>query len=147
MVSDSERMSHHPGSVDSDFPAARNSLLWFAVLGGPAAWSVDHLVSFFLHQSYCAAVTSHQLIPFRAPRLWMLLVGIVTGAVAVLAALAALRAMRAVGSDSGRDGTSLDRRRFMAHAGLIMSVLFLYGIVLITSGIAFVDPSVCTLGS
>src|SRR5207248_1997954 len=43
-----------------------------------------------------------------------------------------------VGADTGWDGTAFDGRRFMAISGMLMSILFLFGIVLPWISVLFV---------
>jgi len=62
--------------------------------------------------------------------------------VALLAGVTAWRALGALGLDNGGNGTVTDQRRFMAHAGLILSALFFYGIVLRFITVFFLHPCV-----
>jgi hypothetical protein len=127
--------------------SARNALLWYAVLGGPAAWTVDELASLIVHQSWCAAATSRQPIPFPAPVVWLALIGLVGAGATGVAGWVAWRAVRDLGPDTGRGETDLDRRRFMAHAGIIMSILFFFAIAMRWVAPLFVSASICNRGA
>lgn len=127
--------------------APRDAALWFALLGAPAAWSVDALAAFALHQSYCAALVSHRFVPFSGVGVWMTLVGVLMLTVAAGGVYIGFRARRALGSDTGRGSTHSDRRRFMAEWGFIGSGLFLFGIVLRTAAVFFVSADICRVGS
>lgn len=137
-----------PREPRTDYPsAARDALLWFAILGGPVAWTIDSLAAVFLEESWCAGATTHREAAFGGIFPLLIVIGILMAAGAVTAGLVGWRAMDAVGMDTGRDGTAHDRRRFMAHAGTLISMLFLFGIVLRWIAVFFVDPRICTLGS
>ncbi len=109
---------------------ASNRALWFGVLAPPAAWSTDLLTSIATHQDFCAAFVGHVFKPWGSLTLLLSMSGIVALLVAVSAGVVAWRAHAAIGSDDGRGNTDIDRRRFMARAGLIASALFSYGIFL-----------------
>jgi hypothetical protein len=133
--------------VDAPPSSARDALLWFAVLGAPAFWTVDELAALFWHSAWCGAATTRGEVPFSGEWGGLLLIGLVCMAGAVLAGLTGLRAVRVMGHDTGRDGTITDRRRFMGHAGMIISVLFTFGILLRLVAIFFVDYRICDRGS
>ncbi len=122
--------------------------LWFGLAGAPVAWSINEVADAALvsHNCYPAAV------PLSAPLVGALsaivmVVSIVAIVVAVMALVTALRSWKAVREVPGNDaGGSLigpppgGRSRFMARAGIAVSVLFLGGIVLQTLAIAMVRP-------
>lgn len=112
--------------------------LWFGIFGAPAAWSVDEILSTYLHEGACARVLEP---PGTAPVL-LGLAGVVLGGVAAFAAWTAWRSLRALGIDDGENGTVLDQRRFMAHAGVILGALFTFGIVLRVITVLFLRPCV-----
>lgn len=127
--------------------APSRALLLLGVFGAPAAWSVDALAAFFLHQSYCAGRVDPTLVTFGGVGIWLSLVGLITTSCAVWSGVTAWRSVRLLGRDTGRNGTRLDRRRFMAQFGLVVSGLFLFGILMRWSTILFVSPLICTMGS
>ncbi len=127
--------------------SASNTLLWFAVLGPPAFWTLDELAALFWHSAWCGAATTFREVPFSGEWVGLLIIGVVCIAGSILAGLMGLRVVRAMGQDTGRDGTATDRRRFMGYAGMIMSVLFTFGILLRLIAIFFVDYRICERGS
>lgn len=131
--------------------AATNGTLWFALFAPPAAWTADELVSISVHYDYCAALTGHTFVPFKGTTAVLIVVGLVMLAVSISAGLLGWRAHSALNrgradaerSDTGRGDTDQDRRRFMAHAALILSALFSYGIILRWITVFFITPSHC----
>jgi hypothetical protein len=122
---------------------ASDGALWFAVLAPPAAWSVDHLASVALHHDYCAALLGRTFRAWRGVGVLLVVVGLVCLAVSLWAGLVAWRARAALGDDTGRGDTDVDRRRFMAHAGLVTCFLFTFGIVLRVVTVFFIGPDHC----
>lgn len=112
--------------------------LWFGIVGAPAAWSVDDVLSTWMHEGACARVLGHAS---TAPVL-LVIGGLGLGAIAVFAGVTAWRSLVSLGLDNGRNGTITDQRRFMAHAGVILSAIFSYGIVLRFITVFFLHPCV-----
>ncbi|MGH9419353.1 MAG: hypothetical protein ACRD3J_05205 [Thermoanaerobaculia bacterium] len=109
---------------------AGNGVLWIGMFLPPAAWATDLLVSIAAHHDYCAALVGHTFQPWSSISILLVLLGIVMLAACLGGGFAAWRAHTTVGSDDGRGNTDIDRRRFMARAGILSSALFSYGIVL-----------------
>jgi hypothetical protein len=93
-------------------------LQWYALLGGALAWTVEHVLGYFVSDGGCSRLVAHA-------GLWG---GLLTGfgVVAVVAAQAAAvvvyRATSGVGHDApGPEG----RLHFFAVAALVGNVLFL----------------------
>ena len=114
--------------TDAALPV-RTGTLWFALLGGPAAWTIHLLASYPLVPLACSLQTTTPL-------------NLVTAGTALLALAAGLtgwRAWRRLRSDRTAEGGTntadddiLDARgraRFMAVAGSILAVFFTYVIV------------------
>ena len=126
-------------------------LLWFGLFGGPASWSIQLLVNYSLAAHFCYP----RNVPLSTPTfggLWMTLI-----AVSVLMSLTALAAGAAAASiwRKTREGTSgthesvmgsdAARVRFMAYAGMLVSGLFLFA-VLMSAFPLFIVP-VCSYGA
>lgn len=111
-------------------PAASDRTLWFAVLAAPFAWAVDELTAIALHHDYCAALSGRTFRPWGGISVLLTIWGILMLAIALAGTAAAWRANASIGSDTGAGNTDLDRRRFMARAGLLTGALFSYAIVL-----------------
>jgi hypothetical protein len=110
--------------------AAGDRVLWLGVLGPPAAWSVDTLTSIALHHDYCAALIGRTFRTGGGIGVLLTAFGLAMLTLALGGGVLAWRARASVGTDTGRGETDLDRRRFMARAGLLVCALFSYGIVL-----------------
>lgn len=110
--------------------------LWFGLFGAPLVWSLQILIGY--------AFDSHGCFPHRRPLatpvfswLWtlQLVVGLVCLAIALAAAVVAWRAWQSTYDERGGDHERLlevgeGRTRFMAFAGVLVSVLFALGVVL-----------------
>jgi hypothetical protein len=117
-----------------------NRALWFAVGGGPIAWSVDTLVAIAIDHDYCA----HGARPSGGPATAALIgVSLAAVIVTVLAGLTGWRTLTALGEDTGLGDTDVDRRRFMARFGLVISALMLFGILLRMITVLFLSPAAC----
>jgi hypothetical protein len=106
--------------------------LWFGALGGALAWTVHLLLSYALVAPACAA-----------GGVWMLhAVTVGTLAPTILAGLLSHRAWQRHRADpqTGVRGEKSGWRRFMALAGLVLSVLFGLAIVLEGLPAAILSP-------
>jgi hypothetical protein len=124
-------------SVRSDAQVSLPAL-WLGLFGAPLAWSIQELVSY--------SIVAHACYPSSEPKLmiampWLSIVGlIVSGVTLVLGGLTASVAhkswKRSGGAAGGERGHLLDhgegRIRFMALSGVVLSVLFLFSMVLNT---------------
>ena len=130
----------------------RNSVsigaLWFGLLGGPVAWTLQLFVDYPLVAHYCFPDAARRIEPMIDS---LHLLVIVTSAIALLVALLALttavRSWRASGasldnarSDSTDAAPPLGRVRFMAMGGILASSLTIVGIVLHGGFILMIAP-------
>ncbi len=122
---------------------ASDRTLWFAVFAPPVAWAVDALTCIALHHDYCAALTGRTFRPWSGIGLLLTLVGLLMLGLALAGGAAAWRAHASVGSDTGRGETDVDRRQFMARAGLLLCALFSYGLVLRLVAPLLIPPGWC----
>jgi len=111
-------------------PPVANVRLWAGVLLAPAAWTVAELLGYFLVARACD----------RDPPSGVAHAGITQGVVAVLLGVIAVAGLvlaisnlRSVGDVGDREmpgvPTARGRARFMSLAGVVMSSLFVLGIV------------------
>ena len=151
-MADQTRGSAHPAPARNE---VSQGLLWFGLIGGPAAWTVQTLVDL--------AVTSHgcypRLFPLEAPILSSLRAIVITVSLAALivcifAAFAAVRSWSQTrhehqgGSGAGEKHSNVaalletgeGRTRFLAYAGLLTSILFIITVLAHTVSIFIVGP-------
>ena len=125
-------MSPRDSSDHAAFARRGSAGLWFALLGGPAAWVVALTVSYFSVHEVCRTQT------ILAPRL----VSLATLIVAVAAALVARGIWTSV---DARPSTSPDRpverTRFLAQIGVLSGAVF--GLIIFLQIIATVLLSSC----
>ena len=117
--------------------------LWFAVFGPPVAWSVDLLASIAIHHDYCAALMGRTFRAWSGVGALLFVVGFAMLVVSLAGGLTSWRAHAAIGSDTGFGDTDLDRRRFMARAGLLACALFSFAIVLRLVAPLVLSPDFC----
>jgi hypothetical protein len=151
-MAEQPRRSAHPAPARHD---VSSGLLWFGLLGGPAAWTMQTLVDL--------ALTSHgcypRLFPLAAPMLAGLRGILVTVSFAALivcffAAFAAIRtwgqtrhehqASTGAGEKHGPGAALLEtgegRTRFLALSGLMTSIVFTIAVLAHTVSIFIVGP-------
>jgi hypothetical protein len=111
-------------------------LLWFGVFGAPFAWALQLIVDY--------AIVAHACFPdgvplsrpvFGGARAVSLGVSAVCLAIAIAAILVARRSLRLTSRAAGDSrqqvlGTGQGRARFMAMAGLIVSILFTFAVLM-----------------
>ena len=120
-------------------PAARAitpAALWFGLFGAPVAWSLQLLASYALVAHGCYPDAEPMTMPV-VPGLRTLVLGTGAAALAVafLAGGSAWRSWRATQQEheGGHEGlleAGEERTRFMALAGLLLSAVFVLGIIL-----------------
>jgi hypothetical protein len=118
-----------------------NGVLWFAIAGGPVAWSVDALAAVAIEYDYCAHGTRASGGGGITGAL--VVMGLLAASVAAVAGVTGWRQLRAAGDDTGLGDTLDDRRRFMARFAVGVSMLTLFGIVLRMITALFLSPSIC----
>jgi hypothetical protein len=140
-----------PGLVDGVHPSPHRArvgawAIWFGILGGPAAWSLQQLVnaSIFAHGCYPKDVPLLEPIWTNA-RSVGLTVEIIAIAMCVAAGLVSLRNWRRTRDEKQGSGHHLvesgdGRTRFMAMVGLICSALFLLAILFAVGFLSLVQP-------
>jgi hypothetical protein len=122
--------------------------LWFGLLGGPVAWTLQLLIDYPLVAHYCFPDAAPRTVPtIDSLRLLILVTSAIAIAVAVLALVTALRSWRASGgalddarTDSTDESPPVGRVRFMALGGILASGLTIVGIVLHGGFILLMSP-------
>jgi hypothetical protein len=122
----------------------RIGALWFGFVAGPLAWAVQELVGYGLAARACGA-QGPRPIPF-APALGMGEL-IVSGAALFLAtaglvtAVLSFRGATRNRSDGGESRDAGDERSaFMAMAGIITGLFFLFGVLMNAGGYFLIPP-------
>lgn len=118
-----------------------SSLLWFGILGGPAAWAVGLVSGYSLEEWFAcspATTTEGQVLGIGV-RVLGLVIPIAAGAVAAAAGLVAATCLRRIPSEP-RDHVT-QRAKWMAWAGIFNSVL--YGLAIVTTVAAPLLLDVC----
>jgi hypothetical protein len=89
--------------------------LWFGLLAAPLAWSLQELLGYGLSARACGAVTR---------------IGVAEMVVTLAAIVVAGSALLVSRSSSRRLGVEGGSDRFMAAGGTLVSVIFLFGILM-----------------
>jgi hypothetical protein len=129
--------------------------LWFGLFGAPAAWAIQLITDYALLAHFCYPRDTPLASPtFSGVRLVALLVSAGLLVVGVAALLVALRSWRRTrretsGTASGeqqqqREAADIGegRTRFMALAGILVSGIFVYGILM--AALPLLSMSACT---
>jgi hypothetical protein len=110
----------------------RSVALWFGVLGGPLAW-VGHLGgNYSLEEWFACSESAHhqgEILGVGVKTVSLLLNSAMV-AVAALSGLVAYGCWKKLQGQSGDEGDTLERARWMAFAGIVEGALFL-GIILL----------------
>lgn len=130
----------HPRSRELAHPAPARHLvgpaaLWFGLFGAPAVWSVQLMLGYALAAHACYPEMTPRLVPV-IPGLWALelVISLVALAIGAGAAVVAIRSWRAArprreAAEARLLEVAEGRVRFMALAGVLVSMLFLLGIL------------------
>jgi hypothetical protein len=120
--------------------------LWFGLFGAPAAWSVQLMLNYALVAHACFPAMSPRATPLYGA-LWVvqLVASIAAALVAVLAGITALRGWRRSREEHhGGHEVLLERgegrTRFMVVSGIMLSTIFLFGIVMSALPLFLVSP-------
>lgn len=123
----------HPAPAQGLVPLP---LLWFGVFGAPFAWAVQLIVNYAIvaHACFPDGVPLEQPVfsGARAVSLCVSAVCLLTAVAAILVARRSLERTQPPAGDAGERvlGTGRGRARFMAMAGLIVSILFTFGVLM-----------------
>jgi hypothetical protein len=112
--------------------------LWFGLLGGPIAWTLQLLVDYPLVAHFCFPDAAKRVVPtIDSLHLLVIIVSVLALALAGAALLTAIRSWRASGGEFGSARPTLTdaapppgRVRFMALGGILASSLTIIGIVI-----------------
>jgi hypothetical protein len=118
------------------------ALMWFALLGAPAAWTLQHVTGYALTEAACGRAGSGWDVPVDGATA---AVTAAAAAVAVLAGLSALRLWRdtrpAEGVGGAEEAPPRGRVHFLATVGMAIAPLFLA--IILMSGLAAIVLANC----
>ena len=112
--------------------------LWFGLLGGPVAWTLQLLIDYPLVAHYCFPDAAKRVVPtIDSLHLLVSIVSLLALGVAIAALVTANRSWRESGGAFGSERSELTegapppgRVRFMSLAGILASGLTIVGIVI-----------------
>ena len=133
-------------------PAPRRDIvstgvLWFGIFGAPAAWALQTIVNYGLVSHFCFPGTMPRRTPtFDALRGTGIAVSIVVIVVALVALATAFRSWRATRHGHDAEHHELlevgeGRARFMAFAGILLSAVFLFAVLM--NAVPLVTNAMC----
>jgi hypothetical protein len=111
------RVPHSPASP----------LLWYAVLGAPAAWGAQFAISYWVTEAKCSVAGERWGVSVEA---WVIALTVVATAVALGGWLIALGLFQATESDDLDSAPPGGRTRFLAAVGLAIAPIFIAIILL-----------------
>jgi hypothetical protein len=119
-------------------------LLWFGLLGAPAAWTAQFLVGYWLSEVGCSRGGDSGL----AVDGWTIAATAVAAVLALLAELCAIRTFRATRGVRGVGGSDepppKGRVHFLAVVGIVIAPLFFF--IIVMSGVGVVVLEDCHQG-
>jgi hypothetical protein len=144
------RVPEHPATHRGTVPMP---LLWFGLFGAALAWALQLLSNYWLFSHFCYPTVSPRATPtFGGVRLVGIVVSGVLLLVAVAALLTALRTWKRTREEAHRHRAARQRveaaevgegrTRFMAMAGVLVSGIFVYGLVMNAMPLLFMP--ICT---
>ncbi len=120
-----------------------SALLWFGVLAGPAAWSIEIIVGYGVEEIACSAGTVGEEIEGISVEPIIVLLTLFLGAIAAAAGLVAFGCLRRV--RASRDAAADGRAEWMAIAGIVTSAIF--AILILVNLFSVVFLGVCEVPS
>lgn len=127
------RSFRHPAPRAGTVPISR---LWLGIFGGPAAWAAQTIIDYALVSHFCYPDDAPLAAPsFHAVRGMSVLVSAVMLLVVLLSLVTAYRSWSATRHGHENEHHELlevgeGRARFMAFAGLLLSLVFLFAVVM-----------------
>lgn len=112
--------------------------LWIPLFAGPVLWSLSEIVLYPVSAQGCfTGMVPPAVVPAATGARWFNGIWVIASIVlAALAVLLAVRSFRKAREGNGAADAVLVRVRFMSYAGLIVSAVFLYAVVINGLGIA-----------
>lgn len=114
-------------------------LVWFGVVGAPAAWVTQFLAGFALSEAACNPPGSERTLSLELIVTLLTCAAVAVALLAAAAALAVFRATRTAGEEEA-SAPPAGRVHFLATVGLIVAPMMLAIIVLNGIGLIVLDP-------
>lgn len=125
----SESMSAHERGIERLPVGAKR--LWIGVLAAPAAWVLMEIVGYYLAARSCEPGTSGiPLLGTSNARVTQVVIDAIAIVIALIGLGTAFRSWRALPQPDRSAAPELGRAQFMAFVGVLVSALFIGGIVL-----------------
>jgi hypothetical protein len=102
-----------------------NALVWFGVLGGPAAWAMQFLFGMQFGLARCESPDARFQFPVHTISVVLAATGVVIGVLAELTAVAVFRAIRGPDDLPQAPEVTAGRLRFLAAVGMTVNPLTL----------------------
>jgi hypothetical protein len=116
-------------------------LAWFGLVGGPAAWTAEHIVGYGMTEAACGAGGMAWGIDTTT---WELALTLATAGIVLAAVVASAVMLFATRGVHHEGPPPLGRLHFMAVAGLFVATLFLF--LTLMAGIGAVSLAGCHQG-
>ena len=113
--------------------SAASPLMWFAVLGAPAAWAAEFAIGYWVTESRCSVPGQRWAIDVDA---WAVVLMVAAFAVAATAGLTALAMFRGTSGADKDDPPPAGRIHFLAIVGMTVTVLF--SVIIVMTGLGIV---------
>lgn len=117
---------NRPHPVSADRPGKE---AWFSIAGAPAAWFAQGLLGWLVASQSCAQPDRAAILSPAAVRAVEIAIAVIALSIALLALRSGIAAWRHAGDAHLRAVHAQDRPTFLAAAGIIVSVVFVVGIV------------------
>jgi len=116
-------------------PARLNRLVWFGVLGGPAAWATQFLFGMQFSLARCESPDGRFQFPVHTISAVLGAAGVLVGVLAELAAIAVFRATRPDQHSQQAADITIGRLRFLAAVGMTVNPLTLTICAMVAVGV------------
>jgi hypothetical protein len=130
-------MSAPRSSIAAHATPPTRSRWWLGVLSAPLGWLFVEGVGYVVSARECSRRVDIDTTHIRVTQLVICGIGLIAAVNGLRVSLSQHRALRA--TTGGADTPMQGRRRFMAASGVILSTLFIGGIVLFAINALFVD--------
>jgi hypothetical protein len=138
-----------PGHPAPTRGAVSLAALWFGLFGAPAAWTVEFMVNYALVAHFCYPDGTPLAAPtWGGTRTLTILTSAAMCVVALLALSTAIHSWRETRPDTDQDQkrhvaeVGEGRARFMALSGILVSGIFLFGVLM--TALPTIFQPVCT---